>query len=724
MSGDIDRFRHDYEAALRAHLAAQNEAGLSVAYELGRRALSEGISLVEMASVHLLALEHEDGEPVAAEAGSQFLLQAMAAFDMAQRGFSEAKELARFEQHHVERLQTLADASIAIIARQSLSDRFPEIAKQAVVVAGGGEAAIRFHANEGDMDCSTSNAPTAVAAAMAEVARSGRPQRGAGRLAVPIAGRGGTSAGAIAVWGGGEELGPLDEAILAQFAQMASEVLHNAEVYEEMRHIAVTLQHSLLPKALPELPGMDLGARYLPGGAGLDVGGDWYDVFSLGGGRLAVVIGDVVGRGVPAAAIMGQVHMAVRACALEGGTPATVINRLNNLIQNLDMPQMATLIFGVVEPDISTLRLASAGHPPPLVLEPDGTARFVSVDPVAPLGVEPGAAGESVEVLVPGSTVVLYTDGLVERRGATIDEGLENLRQAAIGWKGDVESLCDHLVEAVGAGASPDDVALLAMRLTPASRERFDLTVPGDPRLLAPARRALRQWLSQAGARREEIEDLVLACGEAASNAIEHAHGPGEDGIIRIEAVEDDGEVTITVTDSGRWRPRADRLGGRGFILMRSLTDEVDVVPGSRGTAVRLRRRLGGRPQSRDLRVRVPGFESRPQAGGAEVVVARVEEEIDLSNADRLGAEIVKAVPSAAAGLVVDLSSVSYIDSAGIGLLFKLRERLQNRRQHLAVAVPDESPVRRVLVVSAFNRIVEMAPTVDDATSRVRTAGQ
>jgi anti-anti-sigma factor len=105
------------------------------------------------------------------------------------------------------------------------------------------------------------------------------------------------------------------------------------------------------------------------------------------------------------------------------------------------------------------------------------------------------------------------------------------------------------------------------------------------------------------------------------------------------------------------------------------------------------------------------------------VVVARIEEEIDLSNADRLGAEIAKAVPSSAAGLVVDLSSASYIDSAGIGLLFKLGERLHRRRQHLAVAVPDESPVRRVLVVSAFDRIVEVAATVDDATSRVRTAG-
>ena len=728
MSTGVDRFRRDYEEALGAHLASRSEAGLSAAYELGRRALTEGISLLDMASIHVAATTRVPrGGPASdpeatAEAGTQFLLQAMATFDMAQRGFWEARERTRVEQRHVARLQTLAEASIAVIARPSLADRFPEIAKQALVVAGGGDAAITFQAEDGVMQSSTSVVPPAVAATMADVARGNSPQPGAGCLAVPVTGPRGNTAGVIAVWGNNDGMGPLDEAIFAQYAQMASEALHNAQVYEEMRRIAVTLQHSLLPNDLPELPGLVLGARYLPGGAGLDVGGDWYDVFPVGAGRLGVVIGDVVGRGVPAAAIMGQLQLAVRACALEGGSPATVVNRLNNLIQNLDVPQMATLIFGVVEPDSSTIRLTSAGHPPPLVVEPDGTARFLTLHPVAPLGIEPGTARETVEVLQPGSTVVLYTDGLVERRGATIDDGLGNLLHAAGGSDGDIEALCDRLVEALGAEASTDDVALLALRLTPVERERFDLSVPGDPRLLAPARRALRQWLSHAGAEKEEVEDLVLACGEAAANALEHAYGPGEDGTLRIEAVEDAGEVRITVTDSGHWRPRAERPGGRGFHLMSSLTDEVEVIPGPSGTTVHLRRRLGGQPHAR-ARSPVAGLEhDHATTGGGEVVVVRIEEEVDLSNADRLGTQVAKAVPNSAAGLVIDLSGVDYIDSAGIGLLFKLGERLQRRRQHLAVVVPDESPVRRVLVVSAFDRVVDLAATVGDASSRVRTA--
>jgi anti-anti-sigma factor len=384
---------------------------------------------------------------------------------------------------------------------------------------------------------------------------------------------------------------------------------------------------------------------------------------------------------------------------------------------------MATLIFGVVEPDSATIRLTSAGHPPPLVVEPDGTARLLTLHPVAPLGIEPGTARETIEVLQPGSTVVLYTDGLIERRGATIDEGLEDLLQAAEGSDGDVQSLCDRLVHSLGADVSSDDVALLALRLTPVERERFELSMPGDPRRLAPVRRALRQWLSQSGADKEEVEDLVLACGEAAANALEHAYGPGEDGTIRIEAVEEAGEVRISVVDSGHWRARAERPGGRGFHLMSALTDEVEVVPGPSGTAVHLRRRLGG-----PLRARVPwsaapdGERDHATSGGEEVVVVRIEEEVDLSNAERLGTQAAKAVPNSAAGLVVDLSGVSYIDSAGIGLLFQLGERLQRRRQHLAVAVPDKSAVRRVLVVSAFDRVVDLAANVEEASSRVRTA--
>ena len=729
MSEGLDRFRRDYEAALAAHLSSRREEGLSVAYELGRRALAEGISVVEMASIHLAASKRvtearssADSE-ARTEAATQFLLQSMATFDMAQRGFWEAQERTRVEQHHVARLQTLAEASVAVIGRPSLADRFPEIAKQALVVAGGGEAAIRFEAEDGVMQTSTSVVPPAVDAAMADVAAGAPPQRGSDWLAVPITGPHGRVAGVIAVWGANGGLGPLDGAILAQFAQMASEALHNAQVYEEMRGIAVELQHSLLPKALPDLPGLVLGARYLPGGAGLAVGGDWYDVFPLGAGRLGVVIGDVVGRGVPAAAIMGQLQLAVRACALEGGSPATVVNRLNNLVQNLEVPQMATLIFGVVEPDSATLQLTSAGHPPPLVVEPDGTARFLTLRPVAPLGIEPGTARETIETLQPGSTVVLYTDGLIERRGATIDEGLDDLLQAASGSNDDVESLCDRLVHSLGADGSSDDVALLVLRLTPVEQERFELVMPGDPRRLAPARRALRQWLSRAGADREEVEDLVLACGEAAANALEHAYGPSEDGTIRIEAVEDGGEVRISVTDWGHWRARAERPGGRGFHLMSALTDEIEVVPGPSGTTVHLRRRLGGPLRARQPSSLAPdGAHDHATPGGEEVVVVRIEEEIDLSNADRLGTQAAKAVPNSAAGLVIDLSGASYIDSAGIGLLFQLGERLQRRRQHLTVVVPDESPARRVLVVSAFDRVVDLAASVEEASSRVRTA--
>ena len=162
--------------------------------------------------------------------------------------------------------------------------------------------------------------------------------------------------------------------------------------------------------------GGQIAARYMPGGA--DVGGDWYDAVRLEDGRLGVAMGDVVGHGIGAAALMGQLRHATRAYALEGLSPGVVLDRLDQLVRSLDDGQMATLIYLVVEPDLRSLRLASAGHVPPLVVGPDGRGRFLDKAPDPPLGVfDTGGHAELAAELDPGSTLVLYTDGLVEGRG-------------------------------------------------------------------------------------------------------------------------------------------------------------------------------------------------------------------------------------------------------------------------------------------------------------------
>lgn len=243
--------------------------------------------------------------------------------------------------------------------------------------------------------------------------------------------------------------------------------------YERERGIAATLQDALLPEAAPQLPGLAVATRYFPGGAGLQVGGDWFDVFALPGRRLGVAVGDVVGHGVAAAAVMGQLRIGLRAYALEFSSPATVLTCLGRLATSLDDSQMATVLYGVVDPDSATIELACAGHPPPLVVSAKGQTRFLDLDSAPPLGVLVDLPPTQViEHLEPGSVVLFYTDGLVERRGASIEDGMAAAARAAAEGPADVESLCERVSEAMNAQDAPDDVALLAVSLahTPAIR--------------------------------------------------------------------------------------------------------------------------------------------------------------------------------------------------------------------------------------------------------------
>lgn len=360
--------------------------------------------------------------------------------------------------------------------------------------------------------------------------------------------------------------------------------------------IAETLQRSFLPERLPEFPGVSLAARYIPGTAGVEVGGDWYDVFVLTGGHLGVAMGDVVGRGVGAASLMGQLRNALRAYAFEGHEPAAVAERLNRLVQSLNPGQIATVVYLVLEPDTRTVRFTSAGHLPPLLVAPDGAAAFLETGGSPPLGAAAYVPyRESHVTLEPGSTLVVYTDGLVERREEALDEGLERLRRTAAGEPGDPgdpEALCDRVVgELLGDGPAADDAALLVVRDVPLLDERLQLRLPAEPEALSSLRRTLARWLNEAEAGAEESYDLTVACGEACANAIEHAYPPG-DAEFEVELAREDGEVTVTVRDFGRWRAARGAHRGRGLELMEALVDSVDVTQGPDGTTVRLRHSL------------------------------------------------------------------------------------------------------------------------------------
>jgi GAF domain-containing protein/anti-sigma regulatory factor (Ser/Thr protein kinase) len=386
-----------------------------------------------------------------------------------------------------------------------------------------------------------------------------------------------------------------DVALLELAAERLAIAIDHSRLYEREHAVAETLQRSLLPEKLPDIAGLSMASRYVPGAADVEVGGDWYDVIPLPGGRVGLAMGDVVSRGVRAASVMGQLRNALRAYALDGHKPVQVLERLHALLRTLERREMATLVYMVLDPTSLSYTLASAGHPPPLVISPEGRVCLMEDGRGPPLGAvaDPGYTDAS-GVVCPGATLLLYTDGLVERRDMWIDEGIAKLTQAAsAAAELDPAALVERLLGSlVPEGGGEDDVALLALELTAVARDRIALTLPAEPHVLTSLRRTLRQWLEGLGANELETYDVLVAVTEAAANAIEHAYGPVDAGFDVEAEAGDEGEVRIVVRDQGRWRPPRGHNRGRGTLLMQELMDHFEVNTSEEGTVVRMRRRV------------------------------------------------------------------------------------------------------------------------------------
>jgi PAS domain S-box-containing protein len=257
-----------------------------------------------------------------------------------------------------------------------------------------------------------------------------------------------------------------DVHLLQLTADRAAIAIANARLYENATSVAETLQRSLLPKRLPSSPSAQVAARYVPAARGMEVGGDWYDAVELSDGRLVLMVGDVVGHGIEAAATMGQLRHALRAFVLEGHSPSSAIEQLES-VTSYEERGMATIVCLVVDPATGSARFANAGHPPPLLLRPDGGAAYLEGGRSLPVGVLKDCAHDEAEVWIePGSTILLYTDGLVERRGASIDDGFDRLVETATRGPDDVdELLANVMVELVGKQHPFDDVALVALKV-------------------------------------------------------------------------------------------------------------------------------------------------------------------------------------------------------------------------------------------------------------------
>ena len=351
----------------------------------------------------------------------------------------------------------------------------------------------------------------------------------------------------------------------------------NEQLYADQRSVAQTLQHSLLPQTLPEAPGLELGAIYAPGTEGIDIGGDWYEVVPRADGTVVVVVGDVSGHGLEAATMMASLRFAIRAYAVDGDGPATVLNKLTRLVNVGRDGHFATVLCGVVDPATRIARWADAGHPRPLLVA-DGAGRFLPVPVGPPIGVLSGAEYDESAVELPAAgTLLLYTDGLVERRGELIDVGFERLADAARGI-GD-ESLADGLFSVVRRAipdGCDDDAALLGIRWHTGDTGGADTGLaesvfPGTPAAVTDARAHVAGALEDLPS--ELVETVALLVSELATNSVRHA---GAGFTLGIERTPD--AVRVAVSDRGPGRPRKRspdpvEPSGRGLLIVEALSD-------------------------------------------------------------------------------------------------------------------------------------------------------
>ena len=372
------------------------------------------------------------------------------------------------------------------------------------------------------------------------------------------------------------------------------QALRRAQLFDDSRTVATAMQRSILgPTDVPD----GMAVRYLPAVQPLEVGGDWYDALELPGNRIALVVGDCVGRGLPAATVMGQLRSACRALLVQARTAAEVVGALDAFAERIPGASCTTIFCGILHLDTFTLRYCSAGHIPGVLASPDGDVSLLHQDRSVPLGVAPGIERSISEVeLPPGASVLVCTDGLVERRHESLDTGLARLADAVReGRHLTPEPLADAVMAAlVPDSGQEDDVAMVVFRRRVGPPGDFDIVLAADPAELAALRRRLGTWLRDVGAAHSLASDVLIASGEAVANAMEHACDFDRLRTVRVSASCDGSVVDVLVRDVGRWRParRESDERGRGLQIMEGLMDEVRVTRGPGGTDVHLRKEL------------------------------------------------------------------------------------------------------------------------------------
>ncbi|MGY2010444.1 SpoIIE family protein phosphatase [Nocardia gipuzkoensis] len=363
--------------------------------------------------------------------------------------------------------------------------------------------------------------------------------------------------------------------------------VQRARNFDQARATSLTLQRAMLgPIDLPPR----FSVHYEPALPPLEIGGDWYDVVPLRDGTIGVVVGDCVGRGLSAAVVMGQLRTAARALLLRGAGPAQLLAELDTVAARIPGAMCTTVCAAVLDPVRGLVRYSSAGHMPPILADVAKTGRLLEGGRSVPLATfDPPRRPEATTAVAPGSTLVLFTDGLVEHRGVDIDDGFAKIAEVLADTSGRLpREVADAVLSRLRPAAGyDDDVAMVVYRQPPAP---LRLDVPARADELAVLRRTLKGWMAAAAVPHDLAADLVAAANEACSNSIEHAYRNDANGRVRLSATCDIDTVVIVVTDTGDWKPRASDPGyrGRGIDMMRALTEELDIDHSGPGTTVRM----------------------------------------------------------------------------------------------------------------------------------------
>lgn len=485
-------------------------------------------------------------------------------------------------------------------------------------------------------------------------------------------------------------------------------------------HAVEAAQSSLLPPFLPMLPDLALAGSYHQATSIRAAGGDWYDAVPLGDGRLALVVGDAVGHGVPAAGAMSRLRGAMRSTALRDPAPPAVLAGLDAFAALMDDVEGASVFYGVLDSTTGVLSYTTAGHPAPLVVGSDGSASFLPVTPRPPLGSLPGSGTPVHEfVLDQGATLVLFSNGALAGSGSDWSDASDRLVAASrevlgrpgAGDPATASALAVEIAELVRPPQDwPDDVAVLVAHRRAASLEPFHLDLLAVPASLPGIRRRLGAWLGELGMNENDRVGVMAAVGEACANAAEHAYRGSEPGPMSVRArVDSDGVLTVTVHDDGTWRPPDRDPGdrGRGLLIMRQLVDGVS-LDDRQGTTVtltvRLRRTADEEPSpgagAEDTSVVVDRSGERPVVRAAGVV--------DEAGAEQLRIRLLEASHGGTGRVELDLEDVTLFSSAAVRVVLAVARIARDEGWRLVVHATERGVTRRVLEVSGLGGLVDL----------------